>query len=236
MPAAVARRRLKRTGAVIIAAAEAKARHELEQASRTIQADAADSSRVSLAAAGITHARTGEPAALIASWAAMLSRLETAGGVALGSSLLALQNAQSAAQEHDEGEEGGSPRRIPGAAQSSWLRSLLAAITKNGLTGYTDTAGRSWHLGTYARAAVMAAAGSLHIGVQLGTYTAAGSDLVIVVGPSAGSCQMCAPWVGAVLSISGTASSGQVDGTVDDALGGGLGHPHCRHDLVPLNS
>lgn len=102
---------------------------------------------------------------------------------------------------------------------------------------FVDSAGRRWHLDTYARMAGRTIAGQVAVQGQLDTMVTGGRDLV-VISDSARECERCRPWEGTVLSISGHSIGQVVDGRtiermVADARAGGLWHPNCRHRADP---
>lgn len=130
---------------------------------------------------------------------------------------------------------GGSLTRIQ--ASQSALDDLLG----DGVTGFVDKAGRSWGLDTYLEMAVRTATAQAAVAGHVATLQASGVDLVII-SDSGGSCPLCEPWEGKILSSSGDVAGGifpdvtggddtQVDvaGSLDDATAAGLFHPNCTH-------
>ena len=127
------------------------------------------------------------------------------------------------------------------AAQRAWQK-----FVDGGITGFVDKSGRRWELASYtemaSRTAVTQAAVQGHID-QLGER---GFDLVAVSG-SPGSCPVCEPWEGAILTRGesrpgvvnvehatrdGVMVPVRVAGSVADAVAAGLLHPNCRHRLM----
>jgi hypothetical protein len=90
-----------------------------------------------------------------------------------------------------------------------------------------DTAGRRWDITSYAEMAVRSATGQAAVQGHINRLTDNGYDLVIV-SDSPEECELCRPWEGQVLSV-----SGQTPGypTVADATAAGLFHPCCTHTL-----
>lgn len=211
-----AQRKLLILGTAVLARAAQQLDRELATARRHLQASA------SAAAGGA--ARGAQPAA---AWAPLQARIRAAGAAALRSGAQALAAASAAAVPQD-GRYG---------EQAAAVSLALAALPVT-LAAYTDTAGRTWHLSTYIRAAVTAAAAAFHISAQMSACRAAGASFVTAQPP--GGCARCGPWAGRVLSLdsqypAGTLTpAGVVAGTVAEALAAGLGHPHCRHDLTPV--
>lgn len=96
-----------------------------------------------------------------------------------------------------------------------------------GITGFVDRTGRAWELPTYAEMAVRTGTAHAAVNGHLNTLQAAEEDLVQVDGHG-GSCPLCRPWQGRILSISGSSNDYP---SVDAARAGGLFHPNCRHRL-----
>lgn len=118
----------------------------------------------------------------------------------------------------------------------------LDAFASQGVTGFVDGAGRSWDLASYSEMAVRTGAGRAAVNGHLDRLLEVGQDLVIV-SDAPQECEICRPWEGKVLSISGQTRgsvradnlrgegtvSVTVDGTVAEARAAGLWHPNCRH-------
>lgn len=119
-------------------------------------------------------------------------------------------------------------------------RAALTDFADRGITGFVDKAGRHWRLDRYAEMATRTAVGRAQVAGTLDRLVGDGRDLVIV-SDHHGACQVCAPFEGKVLSISG-ATSGTVEtgeGETVEILGSltwaqtqGLQHPNCRHSLA----
>lgn len=103
-------------------------------------------------------------------------------------------------------------------------REQLAA---RGVTGFKDRAGRNWNMGSYTR--MVARTTTMEAAVQGTTNRLAeqGHDLVLV-SHHAEACELCLPWEGAVLSLTGRTPG---YATLDDAKAAGLFHPNCRHAI-----
>lgn len=108
-------------------------------------------------------------------------------------------------------------------------RRAFAQLTRAGVPGFTDRAGRRWAMGTYTEMATRTATGRAEVAGRLTGYAAAGRDLVIV-SDAPEECVMCRPFEGRVFSLSGTS---QEYPALTTALAGGLHHPNCRHDERP---
>lgn len=114
---------------------------------------------------------------------------------------------------------------------------LLAKYARSGITGFRDTAGRSWDLASYAEVVTRTTTAQTLVDAHLDRLTEMGRDLVIV-SDAPEECSICRPYEGKVLSISGDTRKGThridghtvtVYGTVADAKADGVWHPNCRH-------
>lgn len=119
-----------------------------------------------------------------------------------------------------------------GAQEAAW-RDLMG----QGVTGFTDAAGRDWNLATYTEMAVRTAAARAYRDSAMDRMTQLGTVFFTVSGTGR-PCPLCAPWEGTVLAATG-AGTYQQDGhtvtvaaTVEEATAAGLFHPNCKHTLV----
>lgn len=131
---------------------------------------------------------------------------------------------------------------ILGASTS--LRSQQLSVQRflsEGITGFTDKAGRNWRIGSYAEMAGRTAVNRAFNDAGVWRMQQQGVNLVTVQG-GLDSCARCAPWVGKILSTDGTTGEVEVQhatkdehvtvviaATLDAARGAGLMHPNCRH-------
>ena len=117
----------------------------------------------------------------------------------------------------------------------------LDDLARQGVSGFTDKAGRRWGLATYTEMATRSATAQAAVNGHLDRLEQAGIPLVIVSNSSR-ECELCRPWEGKVLArgpipaIVGNAVTGesmrvQVDGTLAEAMSAGLMHPNCTHNL-----
>lgn len=105
---------------------------------------------------------------------------------------------------------------------------VLDQFADKGIQTFVDSAGRSWDVASYAEMAVRTGVGNAQSQGRLDKFTDAGKDLVIVT-DSPEECELCRPWEGKVLSI-----SGQTEGypTVQSAIDAGLKHANCTHTFA----
>ncbi|MCK9896959.1 phage minor capsid protein [Frankia sp. AgB32] len=114
---------------------------------------------------------------------------------------------------------------------------VLARFAQEGITGFTDKAGRRWRAESYAEMAMRAAFARATIAGALDQYRADGIDLVGVPDIPFG-CAECAPFEGRILSIRAGARAPrgiQIYASIDEAYARGFGHPGCRHSLTPIS-
>lgn len=127
------------------------------------------------------------------------------------------------------------------ASQTAWNKLL-----DHGLTGFTDSRGRSWSLAGYVEMATRTATAQAAVAGQLDRAAELGVDLMIV-SDAPQECSRCRPWEGKILTRDGSGTSGatltvehgledkmvkvKVAGSVQEALAAGLLHPNCRHSL-----
>ena len=119
----------------------------------------------------------------------------------------------------------------------------LNGFAARGIEGFTDKAGRTWHVDTYAEMATRTGAANAIRTAYEGELVARGEDLVIVTGNTY-TCRLCAPWQDKVLSLTGLYPRGthrlpsavgdgyvtvHVAGTLEEARAAGLHHPNCTH-------
>ncbi|GAB2918637.1 phage minor capsid protein [Nonomuraea fastidiosa] len=119
----------------------------------------------------------------------------------------------------------------------------LEMFARKGITGFTDSKGRSWSMSAYAEMAVRTAMARAAVDGHLSTLRENGVDLV-VVSRLPFTCSRCAFWEGKILTQSGRIGWRQeqsvvsdemvdvlVEGTVEQARTAGLLHPGCGHNL-----
>jgi hypothetical protein len=125
-------------------------------------------------------------------------------------------------------------------------QSALDRFAARGVTGFVDTAGRSWNLVSYAEMATRSAVGRAAIEAHTDRLGAAGVDLV-VVSRAPEECKLCRPWEGKILTREGAGGPSTVEmehttedgrmvrvrvaGSLPEARGAGLLHPNCRHSV-----
>lgn len=105
---------------------------------------------------------------------------------------------------------------------------ILKSLDDNGIYSLVDKAGRRWDPEVYAdnvaRTYLMQARNT----ALTNALSSQGYDLVQV--SAHGAVDVCGPWEGVTLSISGSTDGYQ---TISDATGAGLFHNNCKHTLSP---
>ncbi|MGW5519991.1 phage minor capsid protein [Nocardia africana] len=123
------------------------------------------------------------------------------------------------------------------------MQRALDKFARRGITGFVDQRGRRYDLVSYVETAVRTAITHAEVEAYTQQLAAAGHDLVIV-SDVAGSCPMCLPFEGHVISISGatvgaisrdtrTGRAVKVDVlcSLAEARERGLFHRGCRHTI-----
>jgi hypothetical protein len=114
------------------------------------------------------------------------------------------------------------------AGDETWrqaMRRELDLFERMNIKSFTDKAGRNWKLSNYAE--MVSRTVPMHVMNvgKMNEFLEYGEDLVVVSDFSP-TCPLCAPWGGAVLSISGAAKGYPA---VSEAEEAGLFHPRCLH-------
>jgi hypothetical protein len=130
----------------------------------------------------------------------------------------------------------------------------LDQFANRGISGFVDSAGRSWDMASYAEMAVRSVTARAAIEGHVDALAEFGVGLVIVSDAPL-ECPLCAPWEGETLTLSGqsgphtiqaehaTETVGRlrrrprvipvhVAGSLVEARAAGLFHPNCRHSLA----
>ncbi|MGN6200012.1 phage minor capsid protein [Humibacter sp.] len=117
----------------------------------------------------------------------------------------------------------------PAQAQAAAWR----VFTMNGITGFTDRAGRNWSMSAYTEMAVRTSSARAFNDSHMQVMRAVGIKYFTV--PADGHpCPLCFPWQHTILT-DGLNPDPDVhaDGTIAEATAAGLWHPNCRHTLAP---
>lgn len=139
--------------------------------------------------------------------------------------------------------------RVAGSALTGALtrrqvaQRALDEFARQGVTGFTDRAGRQWSLTAYAEMALRTGTARAATDGHLDKLAGQGIDLVYV-SDSPRECSLCRPFEGKILSLFGSAGTVQVRSLTSDELVpvevmttvqaarlAGLLHPNCTHSL-----
>jgi hypothetical protein len=112
-------------------------------------------------------------------------------------------------------------------------RLVLQRLARNGVTGFRDTSGRQWNMASYAEMATRTSTAQAMLQGHTDRVQELGVDTVIVSNAPE-ECDICRPFEGKVLSLSGRTRGRLKDGktvvaSLAEAKGRGLYHPNCRH-------
>lgn len=124
-----------------------------------------------------------------------------------------------------------SPLQLAGVeTRRDVAQRALNQFADRGVTSFTDRSGRQWSMTSYTEMSTRTAARRAQWQGHSEQLQALGQDLVQVSDHSQ-ECELCRPWEGKILSLTGAPRLDGVraDGTLADAQAAGLGHPGCRH-------
>lgn len=107
------------------------------------------------------------------------------------------------------------------------VQRAVGRLADRGITGFTDSAGRHWQMGTYAEMALLTAISNATIAGYTETMASYGYDLAIISSHE-DACPICAAWQGVVVSVSGRDRRYP---SLDDARAAGVFHPRCLHHI-----
>lgn len=102
-------------------------------------------------------------------------------------------------------------------------RKYREQLADRGVTGFKDRAGRNWNMRSYAEMVARTTTMQAHLQGTANRLLGNGHDL-IVVSTHSGACDLCVPWQGKVLSLTGRTPGYP---TLADAEAAGLFHPNC---------
>lgn len=129
---------------------------------------------------------------------------------------------------------GGMPYSSLSLSRIQAAQKALDTLASQGVTGFTDRAGRNWDLASYVEMATRTAVSNAWDDMQAKAMVRSGLDLVFTYTHSTeGSCPRCIPWLGKTLSLTG-ATRGYP--TLDEAKAAGFRHPNCRCTWVAEGS
>lgn len=130
---------------------------------------------------------------------------------------------------------------ISGETRTDRLQAALDEYAKRGITAYIDSNGRRWGIDTYAEMSLRTAINRAQNQGRREQYAAHGIDL-IVTSSHKGCSDLCLPYQGRILAMSGPAGprtipdevnggtvTVEVTATWDEAVAGGYKHANCRH-------
>jgi|LSQX01.1.fsa_nt_gb hypothetical protein len=98
-------------------------------------------------------------------------------------------------------------------------------LAERGVTGFKDRAGRMWNMRTYTEMHARTVCMEAHLQGTANRLMEQDHDLV-KVSSHLGACELCQPWQGKILSITGKTKGYP---TLEEAKAAGLFHPNCRH-------
>jgi hypothetical protein len=129
---------------------------------------------------------------------------------------------------------GGAPYSSLSLSRIQAAQKALDGLTAHGITGFTDKVGRNWDLASYVEMATRTAVSNMWDDLLTRAAQRSGLDLVCTYTHSTeGSCPLCIPWLGRILSLSGTDTGYP---SLADAKAAGFRHPSCRCSWTVLGA
>jgi hypothetical protein len=104
-------------------------------------------------------------------------------------------------------------------------RRFREQLAERGVTGFKDRSGRMWNMRTYTEMHARTVCMQAHLEGTANRLVEQGHDL-IKVSTHRGACELCRPFEGKILSITGKTPGYP---TLEDAKAAGLFHVNCRH-------
>lgn len=120
---------------------------------------------------------------------------------------------------------------VGGQTQAQMARSLRSGFEGMGIFDFTDKSGRTWGLKRYTEMVSRTVLREAETQGTVNRLVQCGVTLGKVSEHSAKPCDVCVPWQGRILDLTGQAKGKYP--TMDDARAGGLWHPNCKHNLTP---
>lgn len=114
-----------------------------------------------------------------------------------------------------------------GSAVREATKQIKRVLADEGITALKDRAGKNWQLDTYSEMLFRTKAVEARNTGFVNRMAQNGYDLA-QVSLHVGSCPLCAPWQGKVISITGDTPGYP---TLGEAEAAGLFHPRCRHAI-----
>lgn len=114
------------------------------------------------------------------------------------------------------------------ASRDQVRRNMMARFQREGIHGFTDRAGRHWTLDNYTEMASRTATAQANLQGTADRLDRAGIRYG-KVSNSPEECELCRPWEGRILQVSGPREG--YYSTLDDAKSAGLFHPRCTHGI-----
>lgn len=119
--------------------------------------------------------------------------------------------------------------KIQGSALKTIQKNLIAIIKADGIESFIDKGGKKWKLDRYTELLIRTKAVEARNRGLANRMAENEYDLVQV--SAHGGCDLCAPWEGRILSVTGKTPGYP---TVAQAQRAGLFHPNCKHAINAL--
>lgn len=120
---------------------------------------------------------------------------------------------------------------ILGKDRKTIAKRIAQVFEDDGITALVDRGGKQWDLLTYGEMLSRTKLTQAHNTGTINRMVESGYDLV-EVSEHTGSCPLCQPWQGQILSATGRTPAYE---SLDNAIAYGLFHPNCRHTVTPYH-
>ena len=122
--------------------------------------------------------------------------------------------------------------QITGDTRKDISKAIKQELQESGITSFIDRGGKGWSLDAYTSMLARTKLTQAHNSGLTNRMLESGYDLVMV-SSHFGACELCRPYEGKILSISGRNDAFP---SMDDAQANGLFHPNCRHTFAPIEN
>jgi len=120
---------------------------------------------------------------------------------------------------------------ILGSDRKTIAKRVASILEGDGITALVDRGGKQWDLLTYGEMLTRTKLTQAHNTGTINRMVETGYDLA-EVSEHTGSCPLCIPWQGQILSATGRTKAYE---SLDNAVAMGLFHQNCRHTVTPYH-
>ena len=122
--------------------------------------------------------------------------------------------------------------QLLGETRQKIKKNIVTELKKNGVSALVDKGGKTWELSRYGDMLARTKMTQAHNSGSINRMAESGYDLV-QVSDHFGECELCRPWEGEILTITGRHPKYKSLGQAESA---GLFHPNCRHTITAVHA